>query len=170
MTEKFAVLNDLLRGAQRTALHLEMRDTYAGTDPSFITWLAGQPFDDADLDAWWHGIIHPLVARGVDVRRGRIVSEPVTDYIRYEYQITPAANLAAGEQVRWLPRRLASDLALPGNDFWLIDDQVVFNHFSGGGEMIDVEVVSELPVVKLCASAFEAVWERAVDHQDYRPA
>jgi hypothetical protein len=106
----------------------------------------------------------------VDVRRARIVSEPVTDYIRYEYEITPAASLAAGERVRWLPRRQASDLALPGNDFWLIDDRVVFNHFSGEGEMIDVEVVTEPAVAKFCASAFEAVWERAIDHENYQPA
>lgn len=30
-------------------------------------------------------------------------------------------NVKAGEEVRWLPRRQASDLALPGNDFWLFD-------------------------------------------------
>jgi hypothetical protein len=24
-------------------------------------------------------------------------------------------------------------------------------------------------VIKLCAAAFEAVWERAIDHKDYRP-
>jgi hypothetical protein len=170
MAEKFPALNDLLRAAQRAALHLEMRDTYAGTDLSFTDWLAGRPFDDSDLDAWWHGIIRPLVARRVDVRRARIVSEPVSDYIRYEYETTAAASIAAGERVRWLPRRQASDLTLPGNDFWLVDDRVVFNHFSGEGEMTEVEVNSEPAVVKLCAAAFEAVWERAIDHEEYRPA
>jgi hypothetical protein len=30
-------------------------------------------------------------------------------------------NAAAGEDVRWLPRRRASDLALPGTDFWVLD-------------------------------------------------
>ncbi len=25
-------------------------------------------------------------------------------------------------------------------------------------------------VIKLCAAAFEAVWERAIDHENYRPA
>ena len=35
------------------------------------------------------------MARGGDVRRLRIVSEPVTEYVRYEYEMTPVANLAA---------------------------------------------------------------------------
>ncbi|WP_438948653.1 DUF6879 family protein [Streptomyces atratus] len=55
-------------------------------------------------------------ARGVRVLRARVVSEPVTEYIRFEHAITDA-NLRAGEEVRWLPRRRASTLALPGNDF-----------------------------------------------------
>jgi hypothetical protein len=66
----------------------------------------GTPFHQSVADA---------VARGVTVRRARVVSEPVGDYIRYEHACT-AQNIAAGEDVRWLPRRLASDLLIPGND------------------------------------------------------
>ncbi len=56
--------------------------------------------------------------RGVIIRRTRIVSEPVSEYIRWEHEIT-SANAEAGEDVRWLPPRRASDLLLPGNDFWV---------------------------------------------------
>lgn len=83
---------------------------------------------------------------------------------------TPAANLAAGEDVRWLSRRQASDLAFPGNDFWLFDECVLFNHFSGDGDLLDVEVTDETSVVSFCASSFETAWARAIDHADYRPA
>ena len=105
------------------------------------------------------------------VRRARIVSVPVSDYIRFEYEVTPAANIAAGEHVRWLSRQHASDLALPGNDFWLFDGTaVLFNYFSGGGAPAGTELVDEPAVVKLCAAAFEAVWGRAVPHGEYRLA
>ena len=88
-----------------------------------------------------------------------------------EYDVTDSMNIAAGEQVRWLPRRRASDLALPGNDFWVFDDRLVrFGYFTGDGTGLGHEVTAEPAVVKLCAAAFEAVWERAIDHQDYRPA
>jgi biotin operon repressor len=52
------------------------------------------------------------------------VSEPVIDYIRFEHAITATVNIAAGEQVRWLPQRQCSDLCLPVNDFWVLDDKL----------------------------------------------
>ena len=170
MTETVPGFDDLLGAAQRIALHLEMRDTYAGGSPAFAAWRTGRPYDRSAPDARWRSLVAPLAARGVQLRRARIVSEPVSDYIRFEYEVTAVANLAAGEQVRWLPRRRASDLALPGNDFWLIDDRVLFNHFTGDGDWIDVELVTDASIVKFCASAFESVWDRGVDHERYRPA
>jgi hypothetical protein len=162
-------LSDLLAGARRRALHLEMRDVYAGS-AAFDAWVRGDVFDRGPGDNRWRALIAPLIGHRVDVRRARIVSEPVTDYIRFEYEVTPQANLAAGEVVRWLPRSRASDLALPGNDFWLVDEQVLFNHFSGAGDWIGVELATRPAVVTLCETAFEAVWQRGIDHNDYQPA
>lgn len=161
----------LLQAARHTAVHLEMRDAYAVGDPCFEAWRAGKAFDRSERDAVWRQILAEPIRRGVQVRRARIVSEPVSAYIRYEHEITEAANVAAGEQVRWLPRRRASDLALPGNDFWLFDAKTVrFNHFTGDGEWAGTELVTDPGVVKLCVAAFDAVWDRAVPHQEYRPA
>jgi Family of unknown function (DUF6879) len=71
----------------------------------------------------------------------------------------------------WLARPKASDLALPGNDFWLFDGAaVLFNYFSGDGAPAGTELRDEPAVVKLCAAAFEAVWDRAVAHGEYRLA
>jgi hypothetical protein len=162
------MIDELLRAAQQAALHLEMRDTYAGTSPDFPAWQAGQPLDRAEGDAEWHAIVRPLIERGVDVRRARIVSEPVSDYIRFEHEMTPGSNLAAGEDVRWVPRRRVSGLALPGNDFWLVDDRVLFLHFSGDGELVDTELITDPTTVKLCVTAFEAVWDRGIPHRDYQ--
>ncbi|HEX9540879.1 MAG TPA: hypothetical protein VGA04_22170 [Streptosporangiaceae bacterium] len=109
--------------------------------------------------------------RGVEFRRARVVSEPLADFIRFEYDITEGLNIAAGEQVRWLPRRRASDLCLPGNDFWVFDDRLVrFGYFAGDGEFLEHELSDDPAIVKMCASAFETVWERAISHAEYRPA
>ncbi|MFC5720318.1 DUF6879 family protein [Streptomyces gamaensis] len=166
-------LEDLLRRCERSAVHLEMRDGYMRDDPMFIAWQQGHRDDPADRASWWRPwltLIQETTARGVPVRRARLVSEPVSDYVQFEYDVT-FTNVAAGEQVRWLPRRRATDLALPGNDFWLLDGStVVVNHFGGDGQFTDEEVVIEPALAKLCASAFEAVWERAVPHEEYRPA
>ncbi|HEU5029114.1 MAG TPA: hypothetical protein VFV01_29680 [Spirillospora sp.] len=162
--------DELIGGCTTQALHLEMRDAYVPSDPSFRAFTgAGPAYDRTQRESDWHALIAPAVARGVSVRRARIVSEPVTPYIRFEYAVTESMNLSAGEQVRWLPRRNASDLALPGNDFWLFDDRLIrFHHFAGDGEHIEDELTDDPAAIKLCAMAFEAVWDRAIDHGEYR--
>jgi hypothetical protein len=161
--------SELIKCATSSAVHLEMRDQYTPDDPAFLAWLAdGQITDPALPD--WYDLVRAQVARGITFRRARIVSEPLSDYVRFEYAMTAGLNVAAGEQVRWLPRRQASDLCLPGNDFWVLDGRVVrFGHFAGNGDFLDHELTEDETVVKHCATAFEAVWERAIDHADYRP-
>jgi len=60
--------------------------------------------------------------------------------------------------------------ALPGNDYRLFDDRLVrFHYFSGIGDIVEDELVSDPAVIRVCAAAFEAVWERAIPHAKYRP-
>ncbi|MFG3228236.1 DUF6879 family protein [Kitasatospora sp. NPDC048194] len=171
MVGQTPTLKELLAQCQESALHLEMRDGYMRDDPMFIAWQAGHRDDPEDRASWWRPwleLIRETVDRGVVVRRARIVSEPASEYIRFEYDIT-FTNVAAGEEVRWLPRRLATDLALPGNDFWLLDGKTLLViHFSGDGDVTDREVIDDPGVISLCATAFEAVWERATPHDQYK--
>jgi hypothetical protein len=166
-------LEELLRTCDRSALHLEMRDGYMRSEPIFQAWLTGDRPDPADRQSWWDPwwqLTADTVARGVEILRARVVSEPISDYVRCEYDWT-FANLAAGEEVRWLPRRQASDLALPGNDFWLFDRRIVMlNHFTGDGDWAGSEVSRDPALARLCDTAFQAVWQRAIPHSDYRPA
>ncbi|WP_424216324.1 DUF6879 family protein (plasmid) [Streptomyces sp. BI20] len=165
--------SELLAGSRTSALHLEMRDYYDDPDeaPRVAAWEAGYRPNPDDRSTWWRpwlDMVQETVARGVDVRRARIVSEPVSRYTRYLYDGT-FANIAAGEGIRWLPRKQASDIALPGNDFWVFDGKLVrFGYFSGEGTYLGDDVTDEPSVAKLCTDAFEAVWERAVPHEEYR--
>ncbi|MEV5680693.1 DUF6879 family protein [Streptomyces sp. NPDC052179] len=164
---------DLLAGCEQSAVHLEMRDAYAVDYEKgpFAEWRSGYRHDPADRGSWWRpwlDIVADTVGRGVVMRRARIVSEPVSEYIRYEHSGT-FTNIAAGEQVRWLPRRETSGIALPGNDFWLFDDQLVqWNHFAGDGSSQGPEINRDPAAVKLCSEAFERVWDRAVPHDQYK--
>lgn len=166
-------ITELMDGCTRTAVHLEMRDQYgvAAEAEDFRTWLETGEFDaDPSSEDWapWVDLVARAVGRGVAVRRARIASEPVSDYIRYEHAST-MVNTHAGEEVRWLPRRHASALCLPGNDFWLFDDRIVrWGYFSGDGALVGHEISEDPASAKLCRDAFAAVWERAIPHDDYR--
>jgi hypothetical protein len=150
-------------------VHLEMRDVYTPSDPWFQAWLAGRDEEfGRGLERPWLDLVREVTGRGVAVRRARVVSEPVSDFIAFEHATT-ASNVEAGEQVRWLPRRLASDLVLPGNDFWVFDGGLVrFGYFSGDGDVLGHELVAEPAVTDSCVAAFEAVWERAIPHDEYQ--
>lgn len=167
--------SEVLATAEHSAVHLEMRDVYNvdSEREEFAAWRDGFRYNLADRSSWWRpwlDLMQETIARGVVVRRARIVSEPVSAYIRYEYDGT-FANVAAGEQVRWLPRRRATGIALPGNDFWLFDDHtVVVNHFTGDGQSAGPEVIRNAPdLAKLCTTAFETVWDRTIPHEEYKP-
>lgn len=174
MLSNLPSFEELFRRAQRSAIHLEMRDVYAVSDEAadFAKWQATGYADlDPTSDHWqpWVNMVQEAIKRGVQIRRARIVSTPVTDYIRYEYVLT-AVNVSAGEAVRWLPRRNASNIALPGNDFWLFDGTYVrINHFTGSGDGAaePFEDSQDSALSQLCATSFETVWGRATPHEEF---
>jgi hypothetical protein len=166
---KLPPFSELISATANSAVHMEMRDAYTPSDRQFLEWKAGKP-RPAPASPAWYDLVRTHVRRGIRFRRVRVVSEPVSDFIRFEYEGTAGLNIAAGEEVRWLPRRRASGLCLPGNDFWLFDDRVIrFHYFSGDGDIVEDELVRDPAVIRICASAFEAAWERAIPHADYRP-
>ncbi|RLL68171.1 DUF6879 family protein [Streptomyces sp. Z26] len=161
--------SELLGKCRSSAVHLEMRDDY-GTNPRLEAWQRGELVNWEDHAAWWrpfHDNIASAVSRGVVVRRARVVSEPVSEYIRWEHYVT-RANQIAGEEVRWLPRRQTTDVPMPGNDFWLFDGTLLrVHHFAGDGSLVKDELTDDAKALKLCASAFEEIWKRATPHDRY---
>ncbi|WNI22863.1 hypothetical protein RLT58_13410 [Streptomyces sp. ITFR-16] len=156
---------------------MEMRDGYVLDDPRYLAWWNRQGVYLADRASWWgsrHDHVGEVAVPGVMARRDLIVSEPVTDYVRYEHDLTPT-NLAAGEEARWLPRRWTTALALPVVDFRVFDDELVpFRHFVGGGGELAVKgreyVTGPSRAKPSCArEASEAVRRRAVPHAECDP-
>ncbi|WP_242614268.1 DUF6879 family protein [Actinomadura roseirufa] len=157
---------DLIRRATRSAVHLEMRDQY-GPSPGFKDWAAGGS-GRTDRSRYL-GLVEEAVSRGVRMRRARIVSEPVSDYIRWEHMVTDL-NIEAGEEVRWLPRQRAGGIMLPHTDFWMYDQRLVaFNFNAGNGDHVpEFEYTSDPRRVAQVVAAFEMVWERAIPHEEYK--
>lgn len=77
-------------------------------------------------------------------------------------EVTPPF-VAAGEDIRWVPRRRVSTVALPGNDFWLFDDEVVvFLIFAAGGLVVDRHRTTDRGAIELCRASFEEVWKLSI--------
>ncbi|AQY20393.1 DUF6879 family protein [Streptomyces chattanoogensis] len=161
---------EVIKGTERSAVHLEARDTYFDNE-RFAAWRQGARIDWDDRASWWrpfHDQIAEAVARGVAIRRLRIVSEPVSEYIRWEHYVT-RANTEAGELVRWLPRRQTTELAVPGNDYWLFDDRLArIHHFAGDGGLVEDEFSTEPTVIKFLTDSFETLWEHGTPHEKYQ--
>ena len=160
----------LLATFSREAIHLEMRDAYGTTIelPYLAKWEVGEP-DDLQWLQDWCAMLWDGTGSGKTVRRVRVVSEPLSDYQRWSHSIAHPM-VEAGEDIRWVPRRLVSSIAFPGNDFYLFDGRlVVFLHYAGNG-LATEKVTSAAPAdIHLCQVAFDAAWRLATPHGDYRP-
>jgi hypothetical protein len=162
---------ELLRhGFSHEVVHLETRDAY-GTAvelPHMARWAAGEP-DPLDWLDDWCATLREHVRSGREIRRTRIVSEPLSDYQRWSFSIA-GPMVEAGEDIRWVPRKLVSSIAFPGNDFYLFDDRLaVFLLYSGNGMSAGMTSTADPADLSLCRSAFDAAWKLAVPHRAYQP-
>jgi hypothetical protein len=161
---------DLLAGAKRSAIHLEARDTYDPAHPAHQKWLTDGDASSFNWDGWI-AKLKPAIERGVRMRRLRIVSEPISDYIRWEHAIS-YGNIQAGEDLRWLPRHLAYDLPTPLADYWMFDQRLIRYNFNGGNgeDTNEVTFVTDPRKILPIVGMFEMLWERGIPHSDYKPS
>ncbi|WP_371629988.1 hypothetical protein OG892_21385 [Streptomyces sp. NBC_00341] len=172
MSQPVPPFAELLAQCTRSAVHLETRDVYAADeeDQDLKAWRAGELAAVSDRASWWnsfHDSVAAAVARGVVIQRARVVSSPPTECIRFKHACTER-NLAAGEEIRWLPRNQALGMLLPAHDFWLFDGRLIrWHHFAGAGTHLHDELDERRDVAGQTAAAFRAVWDRAVPHQEF---
>ncbi|MEV0251461.1 DUF6879 family protein [Nocardia sp. NPDC050712] len=159
---------DVLRDSRNEIFHLEVRDSYgvAGEDEALQAFLADEPFD---LRAWfqdWYDFVQETTARGVSVRRVRVVTVPHSDYQRWLLRLT-ALNIEAGEEIRYLPRHLAGEV--PPDDWWLVDDSiVVFNLADEDGRAVGGSAVTSDPqIVSYCRGVRDRLQPLAIPYAEY---
>jgi len=159
----------LFRG-RRSAFHLELRDAYGVTeeDEPFRKFLAGEP-DDLEWMADWVDHVREAVESGVTVQRARVVTEPLNDYARFLLHAVTPANIAAGEDIRYLPRPGAAGIDLPDEDCWLFDDTTLVQiTYYDDGRMDGFYLTDDDPELAARYSrAYAQVWARAIPYQQY---
>ena len=146
---------------RRRVFRLETLDYYdaANEREPYAAFLAGQPVDPA----WrgpWQGLVRGVRESGRTMERVHIVSEPVTDYIRFSLLHGYPASVEAGEEVRILGLAAASDAGLGRDDFWLFDDDLVaLLAYDGDGSAERVSLTNEPGKLALLrATRDRALW------------
>ena len=87
-------VRESLAKAQRSAVHLEMRDSYMRDDPEFIRWQEGHRYDPV-----WFASVAVLDEGGYEVVR--------RDTTRREHDVTveTSTDRIAGDLTKWLAAR-----------------------------------------------------------------
>ena len=128
----------------------------------YSRFLAGQPVDPAWREPWKR-LVRGVRASGRTMERVHIVSEPVSDYIRFELLDVYPANVEAGEDVRILGRGTRALRSLDFYDFWLFDDDLTATLFyQDDGSVEHVELTDRPPLISRLCEARDKALELAV--------
>ena len=129
----------------RRVFRLETLDYYDAPNEHepYARYLAGKPADWTWREPWQR-IVRQHRAAGRIMQRVHVISDPPSDYIRFELLRVYPANVEAGEYVGILGRAEADDLLPLGGDFWLFDDDLVayLEYDCGDGSVRHVQMLN----------------------------
>lgn len=156
----------LFAGCERSAFHLEQRDTYAVPEEAerIRRYLSGEEAVPAP-GREWPDLIHEVTTRGVTVSRVRVVTVPHTEYHRWLLSVT-GTRVHAGEDIRYLPRHLAGEV--PPDDWWLMDaEQVAYNVVTETGAPAGLAITTDPQIAAYCEEVRKRLWKLAIPYADY---
>lgn len=127
---------------RRSAFRWECQGTYREPreQEPLRRFLAGDP--DLTWFDGWLARVRDWVAAGKHIGRVRTLTDPLTDYLRFELFITGPA-VEAGEDIRFITQDQAAELDMPTHDFWLFDDDRVCVLEIGDQGMSAVELITD---------------------------
>ncbi|GAA5154272.1 hypothetical protein GCM10023321_25810 [Pseudonocardia eucalypti] len=160
--------DELFHNFAADAFHLEVQDSYHTPDEAgpFQLFLNGDP-DDFAWHQPWLQLIRETTGSGKQIRRARVVTVPHGDYTRWGLTVAPH-NIAAGEEIRWLPRHCIRPDELTADDYWLLDDAlVVFTVFEPSGQFAGGAATTDPTIIRRCRNVRDRVWDLAIPHHEY---
>jgi hypothetical protein len=91
----------------------------------------------------WLNMVRAATSEGQSFSRVRVVSLPVTDYIRFGMWVAGFTR-EAGDDIRYLTRDQAEAAKLPEHDFWLFDSRLLVRmHFASDDRFTHAEVIED---------------------------
>ncbi len=119
---------------EREAFRLETLPLYAmhGEEEEFRSFMATGHLDLPEDDPWLIRV-REFRASGRSLRRVHLVTQPLSDYLRYEFAAY-AYNIEAGEEIRIFDVTNGHNPLAGVQDFWMFDDaRVVLMHYRSDG-------------------------------------
>lgn len=153
-----------------TARRLEPRDRYnTGLSTEALgRYLAGEPVDYSFMDRWT-GQVSGWRAQGKRMARVRVVTEPLTDDACFSLDVA-RLNVAAGDEIRYLPRQRAHELelGLPDEDYWVFDaTTAAIIHFDEDDRPVGHELIDDPAQIIQRLHWFDAAWHHSVSREEF---
>lgn len=159
--------------ARSTIFRLETLQNYgnSGEDPALAAFLAGQPHLITPAKREWTALVRERRAAGCVMQRVHVVTEPITDYLRFELTWGYQPNVDAGEDIRIVPVPMGQQWPpeLPERtDFWLFDFSVLYAlRYNQNGAWLTTEEVTDPAAIEQACVWREAALQRALPWRRY---
>ncbi|MFJ5680897.1 DUF6879 family protein [Streptomyces sp. NPDC093097] len=127
---------------QREAWRLETLPAYTMPQEAEILerFLAGEKSPD-DYNSGWMNEVRQWREEGKSVGRVHIVTRPLSDYLRFEFEYYYRHHVKAGEEIRILDLTDRPNPGLADQDFWMFDEsKVVHLNYRPDGTQINREL------------------------------
>lgn len=144
-----AEFDALFTAVRSSVFRLEVRQEYAvsAEDASLIAFRMGRARPERSVrTSTWPRRIAATTLAGVDWLRIRVVTRPLTEYVRWEL-LGYVESQAAGERIDVTERT-----DIDGPDFWLLDADTdaavaVLMHYTDDGRVADRELVTDRAII-----------------------
>lgn len=163
-----------LVGFRYSLFRLETLQNYSGSseDEALADWRRTGAVPLTDELRQWCERVQRRVQDGCRVQRVHVVTEPLTDYMRFELA-SYAPNVEVGEDVRIIP--VSADGQWPidvpsETDFWLIDAQRLWSmRYAADGAWLGAELVTDPHRIVDANTARDAALAQSTSWRDYHP-
>jgi hypothetical protein len=158
-------LGDVLERASRVEREMFRLETLPAYDVAYELDAYQRFLSDNAVDltpGQWQEMIAGHVEAGRSCRRVHVVSQELSDYLRYEIAGPYARSAAAGEQIRLLTTETGTwPEGVPTYDFWLFDDEVWIMDYAPGGRFERLYIDDDPDVVNEHRQAAVTAWAAA---------
>ncbi|WP_405645202.1 DUF6879 family protein [Streptomyces uncialis] len=118
--------DDCFDSMERSAWRLETLPVYTMPQEAerLERFLSGESSPDGCTSAWMDEV-RRWVGEGKSVGRVHLVTRPLSDYLRFEFEYYYRHHVQVGEDIRILDLTDRENPGLPDQDFWMFDDATV---------------------------------------------